>query len=87
MTKHLFFFFAIAFALSGCFERESSCYERLDQRLESLLQTAKEIEEPRGINDLQMEIIKEQIRLQSLFYDDSVNVCDFYLDQITLRRK
>jgi len=87
MTKLIFSFFTMTLLLSGCFERERSCYEKLDKRLESLLQTAKEIEEPRGINDLQMEIIKQQIRLQSLFHDDNVNVCDFYLDQITLRRK
>lgn len=77
------------FALAGCLESEKSCYERLDEELESdidFIQTAKSISYSDRL-DIEIHLRGEQIRLLSLYNSENADVCDFYIDRFNLVRK
>lgn len=82
-------------ALSGCYETEQSCYDRLVDELNIKFRTAQRLLEDPDITVskradwvLRQGIILEQrTRLIQLHASESVSVCEFYLDGIKLIHK
>lgn len=80
--------------LSGCFENEAACRDRLAEELDSNFRTTERmLNDPQTVTprarilEMQMAILGEQGRLNQLYRSDSVSVCDFYLDGLSLVRK
>ena len=78
--------------LSGCYESEKSCYERLDKDFEASYDFTKTEYCTESLSELQcsdyaLTALKSKMRISYIHTDDDQDACEYISDGAYLRRK
>lgn len=77
--------------LSGCFESERSCYDRLREDFERSRifanTTCRDVSSRDRCSDYALAAVTSQARISNIFFDDDQNACDYISDGPFLARR
>ena len=90
--RNLVLLFTTVTLLSGCYESEKSCYERLEKDFEwsrewSKTKSCTETFDELKCSEYALRAINSQIRISYIHSDDDQDACDYISDGVYLRRK